>query len=84
MLNLITTNLETTNRSITTAVDVQFEKNTLKYEANVTCTYNQDTNIGYDDWDCLIANKSELPNLTTDEQHQIIVHALKYAEKLVD
>jgi hypothetical protein len=84
MLNLLTTNIETTSRTITTAVGVQFEKDGTTHEANVTCIYNQDTNIGYDDWDCLIANEIELPDLTTDEEKEILEHALKYAEKLVD
>lgn len=84
MLKLITTNIETTSRTITTAVDVQFEKDGATHEANVTCIYNQDTNIGYDDWDCLIANEEELPELTLEEENQILEHAKKYAEKLVD
>jgi hypothetical protein len=83
MLHLLTTNVDTTSRTITTAVDVEFEKDGSKHEANVTCVYNQDTNIGYDDWDCLIANEGDLPELTLDEENQILDHAQKYAETLV-
>ena len=93
MLKLVTTNTEMVSQAITIAVDVEFEKNGTTHEANVTCIYNEDMNIGYSDWECLIANVGEvvsssgtqktLPDLTIEEENEILEHAKKYAEKLV-
>ena len=75
MLELSTKNIEVLGKKVTYAVDVEFEKDGETCEANVTCTYDEDANIGFPEWDCLIANDDELPDLTTEEENEIINYA---------
>lgn len=82
MLNLTTTNIEVTSKTVVYAVDVQFEKDGKSHEANVTCILSEDINTGYDSWETTLANEDELSGLTHEEITQIEEHAKKYAEKL--
>lgn len=82
MLNLLTKTIETVSRSISYAVDVEFEKDGVKHEAHVICILNEETNIGFHDWDCFIENEDDFHELTLDEENQILEHAKKYAQTL--
>ena len=84
MLNLLTTNIEVTSKTVVYAVDVQFEKGGKTHEANVTCILSDDENTGYAGWETTLANEDELPELTHEETAQIEQHAKKYAEKFGD
>ena len=84
MLNLLTTNIEVTSKTVVYAVDVQFEKGGETHEANVTCILSDDENTGYAGWETTLANEDELPELTHEETEQIEQHAKKYAEKFGD
>ena len=75
MLNLLTTNIEVTSKTVFYAVDVQFEKGGETHEANVTCILSDDENTGYAGWETTLANEDELPELTHEEITQIEEHA---------
>lgn len=73
---------EITSKQITVAVDVTFEKDEETFEAQVTCIYNSDENTGWTQWETILVNEEELPNLTDDELQLINETAEKFAEEL--
>lgn len=73
---------EITSKQITVAVDVTFEKDEETFEAQVTCIYNSDENTGWTQWETILVNEEELPNLTNDEEAEILKYAENFAEEL--